>query len=574
MFSGTPNASNAEDTKASVDAQNTDTSQSQLQIPFVSNLLRTPTSSGPPSPTKSAASIMFAEPDTRYNSSEVSREGSIASSQAKKRAKKSSRPKMCYSICHPPPSSHARQKLHRRPRSLLQLHKLSPNARPVPAFEVVPSANFSVRLTRSITKVFKTKHGLCPNDLVILRAENYHKEDEDEEEQARHVVGLICKGRKEDAATAGKAKICMANGSEWEAYTLMNGGYEFFSTDEHGLGLTVRWVPKKVKEGKKEEKKFNFSTISPNSRRHPVIASLAQSGIDINDTYTIPTPAALTPLSSPKIKAADDAEAEEEAKEQVETDEQLRTIITATGIWVTFKEGWSPTFKYDDSNTPGVCRSPSTQNSPTKSTIATPPGSPLSEGLQKRNSIRSVSASIKRTSSLLRGNRVSTASTASTTSLPTSEPVAVTRSASINKGRSRADSTSTVLVHRAASNRRRNNQAAWRPDLLEAKHQLQETSREDLRSTPPPQTAAAFDKSPSSRYERRKSIMAEPLIPDSADGTPGLAPSALDRPMSPEKRESTATTTTDASDAPRKPRMAASKKKKSGWRSLLCGMAE
>ncbi|KAK4625839.1 hypothetical protein CLAFUR0_06360 [Fulvia fulva] len=444
---------------------------------------------GLPSPSRSSGSLMFAEPDTRSNSDGGSREGSIDVL----RAKKTARPKTQFSICHPPPESKARQKLHRRPRSLLQLHRLSANQRPRPALEVVPSANFSVRLIRAITKVFKSKHSLCPNDLIVLKAEKYSNEEHDEEQEARDVIGLICKGRKdEEKARAGKVTIHMVTGEVWDAYQTTSGGYEFAHTDEHGLTLMVRWVLKRAKDNAKTttkdgKRRFNFSTISPNSRRHPVIATLARNGLGINDTYKVPEVSALTPLSTPQLSGIDmEDEADENVggMQQCNTDDRLRDIITMTGIWVAFKEGWSPSYRYDDKD--GAASMPASPAKPGASFVATPPGSPTPFSLDSRNSMKSIgSGIIRRTSLLTRSNRSSIAS------VPViDEPEATSRNSSITKtGRGRADSSSTVLVHRAASNRRKNNQqAARRPDLHISHDPLQETSREDLSrdyATPP-----------------------------------------------------------------------------------------
>ncbi|KAI7237240.1 hypothetical protein KC330_g3258 [Hortaea werneckii] len=600
--------------------------------PFLSTLSFT--SSNPPSPVPSnVEDDMFAEPDTRSTSEADSREGSIAGAERKK---KSNRPKTRFSICHPPPASLTRQKLHRRPRSLLQLHRITANARPRPAFEVVPSANFSVRLTRAITKIYKAKHSLCPNDIVVLRAEKYSTEPEYEDGEVRDVIGLICKGRKDDAAfNGGKAKVCMASGHEWEAYPLMNGGYEFFSTDEHGLGLTVRWVPKRRKDGSKSKnKQFNFSTISPNSRRHPIIANLSKTGLEINDSYRMPEPAATTPLSTPKAtpkvssdsamqEAVDD---EDSDPEQYETDDALREIITMTGIWVTFKEGWSPSFKYEErdsvsaSAANNIARSASLgiSNSPSRasaSPLSTPPGSPSQQTLKKRNSMRSISSSMFRRSS----NKASRASQISTSH--ESEPG---RSESLKKmetGRARGDSTSTVLINRATSNRRKHNdrhQTTWRPDLLDAQHPLSETSREHLSRTPSPlpqdqsRSTSIWDAPPEAATHQRRDSVARPLIPASGASTParsaspnpppaagtgsggrsksasaaqdaaprsGFRPGAADDAAM-EKRESTTTTDTNHSDvgaikkkANKNPRgtQEGGTKKKGGWRKLWCG---
>ena len=567
------------------------TQQSTKRLSIFSSFLSSPAPAGPPSPDKDKESMMFAEPETQSNSDDASREGSVNVLE-RRRSKKSNRPKTRFSICHPPPTSTARQRLHRRPRPLMQLHRLSANARPQPAFEVIPSANFSVRLTKAITKVFKTKHGLCPNDLVVLRAEKYSANEPDEEQEASDIIALICKGRKEDGGTTGKAKICLPEGREWEAYPTPTGGYEFFSTDEHGLGLTVRWVQKKNKDVSKsvdsDTRRFNFSTISPNSRQHPVIASLSNTELHINETYKMPNPSAVTPLSTPKLGAtvlSDTMEEESGNKEQCETDDRLRQIIVMTGIWVAFKEGWSPTFKYDDKERDfsGVARSPSLQYSPAKastfgSAVSTPPSSPSLVPVEKRNSFK---AGILRTGSLLgRGNRMST------TSVP--EETTEYESATAT-GRKRADSASTVLVHRAASNRAKNRQATWRPDLLSAQHDMQESSTEDVSHTSPepsPSESTTSEAWPATIPPRRASV-ARPILPptyssgqqeahESEPSTSGVKRRvSRSQPASAEKRESSTTTATRSStQSPRKPPTQAQgsiKKRKGGWRRLLCG---
>ncbi|EME85109.1 uncharacterized protein MYCFIDRAFT_83122 [Pseudocercospora fijiensis CIRAD86] len=442
---------------------------------------------GPPSPTRSNGSVMFAEPDTR-STSDDSREGSVDG--VTRRLKKSSRPKTMFSICHPPPESRMKQKLHRRPRALLQLHRLQAAKRPLPALEVIPSANFSIRLTRAITKVIKARHAMCPNDLVVLKAEKYSTEEADEEQEARDVVGLICKGRKdEEKANAGKMFIHMASGRIWEAYATAIGGYECCTVDEHGLETKVRWVPKKNKDGSKTDKhgfrRFNFSTISPNSRRHPVIATLSKSGLDVNDTYKLPDAAAATPLSTPKLETTilENAMDDDAGGKELETDDTLREIISVTAIWVTFKEGWSPSFRFDGKQKDHL---EVTAESPRKSfasPVATPPGSPANMPIDKRGSLKSMGSGIMRRASVLsRSNRSNRSSIAS---MPEAEPNSPTpsRSASVNAGRvgrARADSSSTVLVHRAASNRRKKNEpSSFRPDLVLG-NDLHETSREDL----------------------------------------------------------------------------------------------
>ncbi|KAF7193352.1 hypothetical protein HII31_05331 [Pseudocercospora fuligena] len=550
---------------------------------------------GPPSPTRRNGSVMFAEPDTR-STSDDSREGSVDG--VTRRLKKSSRPKTMFSICHPPPESKMKQKLHRRPRALLQLHRLQAAKRPLPALEVIPSANFSIRLTRAITKVIKARHGMCPNDLVVLKAEKYSTEEADEEQEARDVVGLICKGRRdEEKANAGKMFIHMASGRIWEAYATATGGYECSTVDEHGLETKVRWVPKKNKDGSKTDKhgfrRFNFSTISPNSRRHPVIATLSKSGLDVNDTYKLPDAAAATPLSTPKLETTilENAMDDEAGGKEFETDDKLREIISVTAIWVTFKEGWSPSFRFDDKKDHLEVNPESPRRSFT-SPVATPPGSPANMPLDKRGSLKSMGSGIMRRASVLsRSNRSSIAS------MPESEPnsPAPSRSASVNLGRvgrARADSSSTVLVHRAASNRRKKNDpSSFRPDLVLG-NDLHETSREDL--------AREFNGTSEAKKQPpqlQQSPLANVQIPESRPTTEGTVAvtKTADDTATPTKRRSRsitppekighrASTTTDETINSAVQRLhhhhaqptipkSTQKPKKKKWRKLLCGVA-
>jgi hypothetical protein len=475
---------------------------------------------------------------------------------------------------------------------LLQLHKVVANSRPLPAYEVIPSTNFSVRLRRATNRVFSAKHSLCPSDLVVLRAEDYYSEEPEEDQEARDVVALICKGRRDDGAATGKAKICMAGGEEWDAYPLPNGGYEFFTTDRHGLGLTVRWVPKKSKKdnAKPEARRFNFSTISANTRRHPIIANLSKTSLAILDTYKMPDLSTATPTATPKQHATileDGLDSDDNAASKQEvrtTDENLRSIISMTSIYVAFKEGWSPHFKYDE-------QAPSSRRNSVHTPVCTPPASPSPTPamLEKRTSILSVSSSLFRRNSL-RTNRSSRTST-----FPTLDPNSnstddvLSRSGSIKTtGRARADSSSTVLVHRAASNRRSNrSQATWRPDLLSPGKQseVRETSREgtpvpDIVKRPnasrTPSTAAGVD-------SKRASLQPEPKVEvdseseEEDDEEPSAAPpqqrETAERRQAQETRVSS--NTTSESGAPGKKQDAQGKKNKEKkskkWKKWVCG---
>lgn len=445
------------------------TSSNQRPSPLKTSIRQPSFAERPPSPTKS---VMFGGAEEKaYGSDDYSQEGSVLSSNnvpnGKRRKRSSIKPKTSYTLGYAPPMSGHRRKIRTRP--LLQLQRLESSGRPKPTLEVIPS-RFSPRLAKAIVKVFGAKHSLCLTDLVVVRAEQYTQDANDEEDETRDVLALICAGRKGgDTVPAGQAKIVFADGAEWDARQLLNGGYECINIDEHGLKQTVRWVSKKNKDGSDttaqgENKRFNFSTIATNSRRHPVIANLSSTALDISDSYNLPPPAP-SQRNSTVSGTLDRATSQEFSRipssmernpsqdtlstpETITTTPELRSIITATAAWVAVKEGWCPGFNYDDR----MMRSTSGRNaSPSKSHMS-PPASPMlrrvstdSAPVQRSSSFRQTFRAASMLRRQIREDRP--LSSQSNTSIPMAtdageDPLPAKR-------RSRADTTSTVIVHRS-----------------------------------------------------------------------------------------------------------------------------
>jgi len=384
-----------------------------------------------------------------------------------------------------------------RARPLLQLHKLVADGRPKPAFELLPSAIFSPKLTRAIARVFGARHRLCPTDLALVRAEQYHRHEEEntDDDESRDVLALICgAGRKDSTSSAAKVRIFFADGSEWEACQLPNGGYECCSTDVHGLKRTVRWVQKKNvskstettsdADASSSERKFNFSTITSNTRRHPIIASLASTSLDIADMYTVPTPAtsSLVPTQCPDETA--------HTAEFLNTTEELRNIITVTAAFVAVREGWCPSYRTDDALT----RSPSVKSISSSKCYATPPGSPRKHAeaesgvpVQRSGSIRN----IIRTPSLLRRHPQAERPTSSHSFTSTSPLGTVTSTSALNLDaasapafrRARADTTSTVIFNGEGEQWRPEFATAEEEDDDEDKDAEEETDDEEVEDT-------------------------------------------------------------------------------------------
>lgn len=284
----------------------------------------------------------------------------IAPPQPPKRLPRS---KTSYHLAQPPPGSHH----HFKPsRSLVvQLQKLSNFTRPLPTFDVLPASVFAPRLKRKFGKFFK--NGVGMQDLVFLTSEDFGDDDEDDDEESlssRHVVASISVGYKKLDGEEGKGSrvtiIRLDNGPQWEVSQNNAGGYEFVAYDDDGNMLMARWNPKSANPRRRsyqttnsdgdEERKFQFSLVNPNSKKHPILGSLAKQKIEINDHY--PLPSLNSPLASPATTPPQSRSgspmsmsplgaALQMADERimVKTSEHMRALILVSGIWVALREG-------------------------------------------------------------------------------------------------------------------------------------------------------------------------------------------------------------------------------------------
>lgn len=283
-------------------------------------------------------------------------------------------PKTVFHLAHPPPVSIHKQNLHIRPRVLLQLQKVSEKARPTPVLEVLPSFVFASRLARRFPRTFKGKAGLGADDLVIVNSEDYRTESSENGEldgifdgekwEKREIAAAICQPAKDEVGNQGKAEICLNSGPPWTASRLATGVYEFASVDEHGLRTVARWVPKQPRgtqrtsmarrdRSNSEERRFSFSLLNPNSRRHAIIASLDRHSIEVSSQYTDPPILRRDTYSSTPNGAALD---ESSPKGPIEVSPALRMLIIVTGIYLSFQEGFSSLFRHSDStpNSPNL----------------------------------------------------------------------------------------------------------------------------------------------------------------------------------------------------------------------------
>ncbi|KAL1973347.1 hypothetical protein VTN31DRAFT_5982 [Thermomyces dupontii] len=301
--------------------------------------------------------------------------------------KRSSRPKTIYQIAHPV-LHHRRLRL--RPQLLFQLQRFGPTSRPVPIYDVLPAATVP-RLARKFPRLFEAVKGFGPTDVLVVTSDMYEPpalgEDDrsissdDSRADHREVVATICRPAKDEPQNGRPVEIYIHAGGRWEGRQLPNGSYEFVSQGDQRQ--KVRWVLRDKAnrrastssslgstsgERGSTTKRFTFSVINPNTRRHPVLASLTSSNIEVFDQYTIPSDS-----GAPE-------EAEAGGRQLATTDEHQRTLIVMTGVWVALAEGWSKTFWQPETHAPDGATGPQQRRSMTmlfprdESTAAPSPG--------------------------------------------------------------------------------------------------------------------------------------------------------------------------------------------------------
>lgn len=283
------------------------------------------------------------------------------------------RSKTSYYLAQPPPSSH-----HSSGSLVVQLQKLSNFTRPLPTFDVLPASVFAPRLKRKVGKFFN--HGVGMQDLVFLTSEDF--EDDDEESlSSRHMAASISVEYKKVHGEEGKGSkvtvIRLDNGPRWEISQTAAGGYEFAAHEDNGNILVARWNPKGVNprrrsyqtqisdSGDDGEKKFQFSLVDPNSKKHPILGYLTKQTIEINDRYPLPSissplasPTATPPQSRPgsPVDASPLRTTFQTTDERVvvKTSEHVRALILVSGIWVALREGLvTSNIRLDEPLSPG-----------------------------------------------------------------------------------------------------------------------------------------------------------------------------------------------------------------------------
>jgi hypothetical protein len=383
--------------------------------------------------------VRFQEPE----SDTMSEDGrSVANSEitvsstvdGRKRRRRSVRTSTAFQLAHPAPTLTQKQRLLQiRPKLLFQLQRLSADARPIPTIDVVPSTVVVPRLIKKFPRMFRGKGELGANDVMLLRSEEYSTQDtrsvdevesDDEGLANRELVAVICALNRGHGGSSGKAEIVLNDGSVWEATPMTNNLYEFVHTDANGNRTTARWVKRNgarksvdlaeaaINSTNNDDFRFTFSIINPLSRRHPIMASLTPSKLDIPDTYMSgSSSSANAPPTSSSRYFPDEVSTttdEEHTTDRVTCtlDENLRNLIQVTGVWVALRRGLSPYFKYNDPLA-SICSPSSTSlrscgrarsMSLTPETFQTSPAMSLAGTLDSKTSLGALGGKLRRSS--------------------------------------------------------------------------------------------------------------------------------------------------------------------------------
>ncbi|RWA10251.1 hypothetical protein EKO27_g4847 [Xylaria grammica] len=279
-------------------------------------------------------------------------------------------------LAHPPPKLRTKQRIiHMRPNLVLQIQQITPGLRPRPTIDVYPSfagaRSMMTPLLKSVPRIAGIKRELSGQDILLVRSEDYapqasgSESDDEDSIMRRDLLAVLSPSKTED-----KAEIVMAEGMVWVATTRSSGNsysYEFNSVDSMGRTITARWVRKQIVSASLpgtptspsqhslkpslSDTKFTFSFLNPGCRRHPVLATLTSTSLNIPETYTTvsQSPSQSPPTSqsfSPNSPADGDQSPRKRRIQSVE--EWQKSFISVSAIWVALRHSWTPNFRPED----------------------------------------------------------------------------------------------------------------------------------------------------------------------------------------------------------------------------------
>lgn len=298
---------------------------------------------------------------------------------------RSRRPKTQFSVAVPPPSAlPLRKQGIARPRALFQLQTQVDSRFHRPVYELIPLSRIdgSRKVGQLIRRLGKAKENITNEDLAVLRVENYNtsglSKDSLDVPETREILGIISPCLVEEGSSKGKAQIFL-DGAVWNATPGRDGRYNLqcIGTEKH----SARWYIPKTRRKRAEspnpssdDRKLYFAAILPHTTKHPTLASLNKTHMDIYDSYTLNTDLVtqdmLTPLetttphhqmSQSSYWSQKETETSSTAVFNVPIDELHRKLIVVSSFWVMLCEGWSSYYTFPVAATCGPTSSTSVE---------------------------------------------------------------------------------------------------------------------------------------------------------------------------------------------------------------------
>lgn len=294
------------------------------------------------------------------------------------------------------------------PRLLLQLQQVSEDGRSRPVLEVFPASRIAgpvvaPRLSKRFPGIFGVKRHLGYDDVVLVRRDDSDlasdsTESEHEDSLERRNILAVYSPLKH----SNTAEIVLDDGSVWVAKPLANGSYDFVHTDLEGNTTTARWARRNTaaatptslstdtSTSTTPQTRYTFSIINPLTRRHPVLATLTPSSLNVQDTYisvstshnchppitrisrsqSVTSAPAPSSLSNPDCYSENDSaigmpstpEPDQRTVHQI--DDPTKMLIGVTALWVALR-AYTPSGNDNPTSSPAATNSPNS-NGPTR----------------------------------------------------------------------------------------------------------------------------------------------------------------------------------------------------------------
>ncbi|KAH6672085.1 hypothetical protein B0J14DRAFT_655956 [Halenospora varia] len=260
-----------------------------------------------------------------------------------------------YLLARAPPLSRTQRIFNITPRIIFQLQELSSLVRPEPVIDVVATNNYAPRLSQGGWLGLFTRRKMWRDiRIMVLKIEDYgttqHRCSDDTVKEALAVI-VSRNGDNQEA------EICLAGGSTWKATCSPSGVFEFIlETGASNRFSVAKWrpvwridheinaPPTSAADGDPaQEQQYRFSVIHPGRRRHPVLASLTPTRLEIAENCAS--------INHDHGRSGVDLVSPDEASDESgnsralkEMDGDMKTLIQVTAIWVTLSLGCCTSF--------------------------------------------------------------------------------------------------------------------------------------------------------------------------------------------------------------------------------------